>query len=66
VNKFADIRAAHADAVVRQTYQSPRLSLFGDIGTLTETGSMTAMEDFIQNNSCSNFLGLLNMTGNMC
>jgi hypothetical protein len=49
-------------AGVRQPYQSPRLSLFGDIGTLTETGSMASMEDFFQNNSCF----LANMTGNMC
>lgn len=55
-----------SDGCARKSYRTPRLSLFGDVGSLTETGSMNAMEDLVQNNMCSNFLGQLNMTGNMC
>jgi hypothetical protein len=47
---------------VRQQYTPPRLSLLGDVGSLTESGSMVSMEDFLQNNMCF----LPNMAGNMC
>jgi len=50
------------DEHVRQQYRSPKLSLLGDVGSLTETGSMVSMEDFFQNNMCA----FANMTGNMC
>lgn len=56
----------------RPNYQPPRLSLLGDICSLTETGSMVAMEDGVQNNFCApawwpaNLGGPANMIGNMC
>ena len=50
----------------KQAYQTPKLSLFGDVGSLTETGSMNGMEDLVQNGTCRNFFGTLNMTFNMC
>jgi hypothetical protein len=59
---FDNTPAGLAGNDVRQPYQSPRLSLFGDVGSLTETGSMVSMEDFFQNNMCV----FANMTGNMC
>jgi hypothetical protein len=43
-------------------WTSPRLTLLGDVAGMTETGSMVAMEDFIQNSMCF----FANMTGNMC
>lgn len=46
----------------RSAYQPPRLSLLGDVCSLTETGSMVAMEDFAQNGMCV----FPNTTGNMC
>jgi hypothetical protein len=62
----ASIPTAGTSASARQAYQTPRLTVFGSITSLTATGSQVGMEDFIQNNMCSNFLGLLNMTFNMC
>ena len=46
----------------RRAYQSPLLSLLGDVCSLTETGSMNSMEDFFTNNMCV----FNNTTGNMC
>lgn len=46
----------------RSRYTQPRLLLLGDITTLTETGSMTGMEDYVS----SPFCFLANMTYNMC
>lgn len=47
----------------RQSYRSPRLTVFGSVASLTATGTMSGTEDAIQNGIC--FL-LLNMTGDMC
>lgn len=46
----------------RQSYRSPRLTVFGSVASLTATGTMSGMEDFITNGSCV----LANMTGDMC
>lgn len=43
-------------------WQRPRLSVLGEVGSLTESGSMAAMEDLIQNGMCF----FPNSTGNMC
>ena len=48
--------------VSRSCYSRPQLTLLGDVRTLTESGSMVAMEDFLQNGLCF----FPNMTGNMC
>lgn len=48
--------------VSRSCYSRPQLTLLGDVRTLTESGSMVAMEDFLQNGFCF----FPNMTGNMC
>ena len=48
--------------VSRSCYSRPQLTLLGDVRTLTESGSMVAQEDFIQNNVCI----FPDMTGNMC
>lgn len=53
-------------AGLRCCYQTPRLTLLGDVGSLTETGSMATQEDLLQNNMCDMVFGTLNMTGNMC
>ena len=51
----------------RRAYQSPRLSVLGDVCQLTETGSRDGMEDWVQNNVCMLWgLGEVNMTYNMC
>lgn len=55
-----------SDGCAKQAYQTPKLSLFGDVGSLTETGSMNGMEDLVENGTCRNFFGTLNMTFNMC
>ena len=55
-----------SDGCAKQAYQTPKLSLFGDVGSLTETGSMNGMEDLLQNGTCRNIFGTLNMTFNMC
>lgn len=39
------------DGSTRRPYQTPRLSLFGDVGSLTESGSMSGVED---NNGAGN------------
>lgn len=51
-----------ADGGVRSPYQAPQLAAFGKLVTLTQTGTMTGMEDTIQNGSCF----FPNMTSNMC
>ena len=48
--------------VSRSCYSRPQLTLLGDVRTLTESGSMVAQEDVIQNNFCF----FPDMTGNMC
>ena len=51
----------------RSAYQSPRLSLLGNVCSLTETGSMEGMEDWVENGTCMLFgIGVVNMTYNMC
>lgn len=58
---------ARASRGPRLPYRSPKLSLFGDVGSLTETGSRTGMEDGFQNGMCANsILGMINTTFNMC
>ena len=52
-----------ASESVRQPYQTPRLTVFGNVASLTETGSINGMEDNNQNNMCR---GLINTTYNMC
>lgn len=52
--------------VAQRAYQSPRLSMLGDVGSLTETGSMLGMEDGVQNNMCNGNVAPINMTFNMC
>lgn len=51
-----------ADGGVRSPYQAPQLAAFGKLVTLTQTGTMTGMEDIIQNGFCF----VPNMTSNMC
>lgn len=63
MNEVAEIMSLTA-ASNRRAYQSPRLSLLGDVASLTEAGSMDAQEDAIQNNSCNG--ATLNNMGNMC
>lgn len=46
----------------RLAYEPPQLSVLGDVGSLTETGSMNGMEDFFQNGMCF----FPNSTFNMC
>ena len=48
--------------VSRSCYSRPQLTLLGDVRTLTESGSMVAMEDLLQNGFCF----FPNTTGNMC
>jgi hypothetical protein len=60
INSETEIAAADGNA--RQPYQAPRLVVFGNVARLTQTGTMAAQEDIIQNNSCR----FPNMTGNMC
>ena len=48
--------------VSRSCYSRPQLTLLGDVRTLTESGSMVAQEDWLQNGSCF----FPDMTGNMC
>jgi len=48
--------------VSRSCYSRPQLTLLGDVRTLTESGSMVAMEDLLQNEFCF----FPDMTGNMC
>ncbi len=47
-------------AITRLPYESPRLSVLGDVCSLTETGSMMEWE------SPLNLCWLNNMTGNTC
>ena len=51
---------------VRQPYQTPRLTVFGSVASLTETGSMAGMEDGWQNGFCSDIIAMINTTYNMC
>lgn len=53
---------AVSDGNARQPYQTPRLVVFGNVGSLTQTGTMASQEDFIQNGVCI----FPNATGNMC
>lgn len=48
----------------RLPYHPPRLLHFGDVGSLTETGSMAGAEDNNVNGMCN--LAQINMTFNMC
>ena len=48
--------------VSRSCYSRPQLTLLGDVRTLTESGSMVAMEDLLENGFCF----FPDMTGNMC
>jgi hypothetical protein len=50
------------DEKPRLAWQPPRLTLLGNVASMTESGSMVAMEDAIQNGFCI----FRNMTGNMC
>ena len=62
LNHHAELPSAEPMTRARRTYTQPQLTLLGDVRTLTESGSMVAMEDFIQNNMCF----WPNRTGNMC
>ena len=48
--------------VSRSCYSRPQLTLLGDVRTLTESGSMVAKEDLLQNGICI----FPDETGNMC
>lgn len=48
----------------RQSYRSPRLTIFGSIASLTATGTSNGMEDGLQNGIC--LIAPINMTFNMC
>lgn len=50
----------------RRAYQPPRLSLLGEVSSLTETGSRDGMEDGSENTMCSNIIAPVNTTFNMC
>lgn len=49
----------------RQSYRSPRLTVFGSVASLTATGTMSGTEDAFPDGICGVF-SMLNMTGNMC
>ena len=53
---------AFADGDARQPYQAPRLVVFGNVGSLTQTGTKAKTEDVFQNGVCN----FPNTTGNMC
>ena len=53
---------AVSDGDARQPYQAPRLVVFGNVGSLTQTGTKASQEDGYQNEWCV----IPNMTGNMC
>ena len=53
---------AFADGNARQPYQTPRLVVFGNVGSLTQTGTKAKTEDVFQNGVCN----FPNTTGNMC
>ena len=53
---------AVSDGDARQPYQAPRLVLFGNVGSLTQTGTKAKTEDVFQNGVCN----FPNTTGNMC
>ena len=59
--------SSHTTVVAREgghaPYQTPRLSMFGDVGSLTETESVAGMEDNMTNGTCG--MGQ-NTTFNMC
>ena len=52
---------AHDTKDLRSAWHSPRLTVLGDVGSLTETGSMTGMES--PQNSC---IASVNTTENSC
>ena len=53
---------AVSDGDARQPYQAPRLVVFGNVGSLTQTGTKAKTEDVFQNGVCH----FPNTTGNMC
>ena len=53
---------AFADGNARQPYQTPRLVVFGNVGSLTQTGTKASIEDVFQNGVCK----FPNTYGNMC
>ena len=53
---------AVSDGDARQPYQTPRLVVFGNVGSLTQTGTKASREDILQDGECH----FPNMTGNMC
>ena len=50
----------------RQSYRSPRLTVFGSVASLTATGTSNGMEDGRQNGICLDWISPINMTFNMC
>jgi hypothetical protein len=59
-------RIAGACEPVLKPYHAPRLTVFGSVTTLTETGSRDGMEDGWQNGWCSNWIAPINTTYDMC
>jgi len=55
---------AVSDGDARQPYQAPRLVVFGNVGSLTQTGTKAFHEDLIPDGECSRFN--TNTYGNMC
>lgn len=56
-----EISSASSPGVQRPVWKSPRLSVLGDVCSLTETGSMAQSESPL--NAC---LQSINMDGNTC
>ncbi len=51
----------------RKAYQPQRLSVLGDVGTLTETGSLNGQEDLVENGVCTMIdINNINNMYNMC
>jgi len=55
---------AVSDGDARQPYQAPRLVVFGNVGSLTQTGTKASHEDFFEDGVCSKYS--TNTYGNMC
>lgn len=53
---------AVSDGNARQPYQTPRLVVFGNVGSLTQTGTKASREDLYQDGVCI----FPNALGNMC
>ena len=66
MNDAADTSLQTTTVNARRAYQPPRLSILGDVDSLTETGSQVGMEDGSQNGSCSPIIAPVNTTFNMC